>query len=543
MKDFQSSIYQFSKDVFDAFSSIDGVGYEESLCAAQAAVTYQQILHKAACLNNNDIDRPLLVILVDGYGGPSGNNMNAPWDRLLEGNLKLKVVRYRLKNNNQHKEYDKTSFLKRVSLGGFETLIYRLLINLPKKINIFFNKHALIASENELIIETASVLACNGVSINKIRPLNKNNYYCVDEYYKNAAIESLHKIVKKRIEMWVDPLLVSKCEDIFFEEMYKKISRFFLYKENWRPIIERYNKRNTILMVNSPSSPIYLALIAICSEFNIPVISAQHGVTMEISDMHDEAYVMYEANSSDCFLAFNEQSKLASLKSGLSKAKIFVSGISKRHLRVARKSNFKSSHAPIVYVSTNLYKGNMGLFGTCLTDYSKYKKESDLIENVLSKLTHCITYKTYPVDNYRYPDDDPIISNVLNTKNIELYNQKVDMRYLLDQYRVIIISSATSSLAWPMLSEKPVIFINTENKMPLTKEAHKSLSESVFLFDDFESDFHEKLYNFLSKPIEEIEELWKNKKNYHKKTIKKYFSHYEYGSGKRAAKMILNEYL
>ncbi len=544
MKDFQSTIQGFSKDIFDAVSLLNDVSYEESISIAQAAVMYHQILYKAACLRDDDINQPLLVISVDGCGDPSRNNMNAPWDRLLGENSKLKSVCYKLTINNQYKEnINNASFWRRIHLGGIETLLYRLVTNIPNKLNLFFNRHVLIASENELIIETASALAFKGVNINKIKPSTQKNTYCLEENYKKMIRRSLQAIVRKRIEKWVDPTLVSKCEDIFFEEIYKKLSRFFLFREKWRPVIEQYKNRKTVLLVNSPANPTYLALISICGEFKIPVITAQHGVTMEISGMHNEAYAMYEANTSDCFLAFNMQSKAASLNSGFSKAKVFVSGISARHLRAGKGVNYQSYNTPIVYVSTNLYKGNMGLFGTCLTDYDKYKNERDLIIKVLSKLPHKITYKTYPVDNYRYPDNDPIIDNVLNTNNIDLYDQKIDMRYLLDQYRVVIISSATSSLTWPILSGKPVIFINTKNKMSLTKEAHKALSASVFLFDDDDFDFYIKLHNFLSKPIEEIEELWKQKEGLRKKTIKQYFSYYRSGAGKRAAKIILQEYL
>jgi len=64
----------------------------------------------------------------------------------------------------------------------------------------------------------------------------------------------------------------------------------------------------------------------------------------------------------------------------------------------------------------------------------------------------------------------------------------------------------------------------------------------LFLFDDTKG-FHERLRIFLSLPIDEIEELWKQKKNARKEMINQFFtSSYSKNSGEVVAKMILNKY-
>jgi hypothetical protein len=82
--------------------------------------------------------------------------------------------------------------------------------------------------------------------------------------------------------------------------------------------------------------------------------------------------------------------------------------------------------------------------------------------------------------------------------------------------------------------------INRHDDGSLTKDAHDRFSKGLFLFDDTDG-FQEKLYNFLSLPIKEIEELWNQKKDARSEMINKYFSTFEFGSGKRAVKIILNE--
>ena len=542
MRSFQSSIQKFSEDIFDAVSSLSDINHEEALCIAQAATTSHQMLYKAACLEKDDISQKRLILSVDGYGGPSGNNMNPPWGRILVDNPNLKEVCYTLQEVDfPINDANNVSFWDRVRLGGLETLIYRLITNLPKKIlNLFFNKRVLIASENELIIETAANLILRGVSIEKIEPLG-GNYSSYDEKnYKNIIEVVLQPIIRKRIEQWIIPDLLTRCEDVFFQEVYKKLSEFDLYKSKWISNIKSNRNKKRAVLINSPVNPNGLALISLCRKFKVPIIAAQHGVTMEISGMHGEASAMYEINASDCFLAFNTQSEIVASESHFARGEVFVSGISARHLRASRGTASVNCNIPIVYVSSNLSKGNMGLFGTCLTDMARAKNEQKLIVKVLSKLPHSVSYKAYPADNRRYSDDDPVLSEISNISNIQLYDKKMDMRYLLDQYRVLVVSSATSSLTWLIMTGKPVVFINTKDKMPLTNAAYKSMSKAVFLFDD---DDYIGLRSFLSQPISHIEKLWKQKEEARNKVIKRNFTSYRYNAGKRAAKMIIQRYL
>jgi hypothetical protein len=196
---------------------------------------------------------------------------------------------------------------------------------------------------------------------------------------------------------------------------------------------------------------------------------------------------------------------------------------------------------PIVYVSTNLYKGNIAWFGTYLTDYHRAKKEQLFVISVLSKLPHKVRYKAYPMDNKRFPDRDPVFDDIDCLENIQLFDQKIDMRYLLDDHRVLITSMATSTIGWLVMSGKPVVFINWKNNSPLTKDAHRYFSDGLFLFDD-DDDFHHNLFVFLSQPIEEIERLYDLKKDARSVMINRFFSSYPSGAGKRAATMIKKEY-
>jgi len=86
-----------------------------------------------------------------------------------------------------------------------------------------------------------------------------------------------------------------------------------------------------------------------------------------------------------------------------------------------------------------------------------------------------------------------------------------------------------------------IVFINKNNNSPLTDDAYQALSKGLFVFDDNDKKLHEKLRYFLSKPINEIENAWENKKTDREIMIRNYFSAYNGGAGKLATQIILKE--
>ncbi|MBT4733247.1 hypothetical protein HOB87_14970, partial [Candidatus Woesearchaeota archaeon] len=546
MKIFQTTIQGFSENVYDQVMSINGTTHEESLCIAQTAVSFHKLLFKAACLTEADLIEPRLFIRLDGKGGPGGNNMNTPWDKLLINNSKFKTINYTLKND----KWDTlttagVSLWNRIYIGGIETLIYRLLIKLMDKFPInLFNKQIIMPNENELIIETSTALALNRTQIRRIRP-NKIKTISTDMTKLLSIRRNIRPFIRQRISDWVMTTLVSQCEEMFFNYIEDKLNSFLKFRTQWQYLSSESKKPKKVLLINAAGNNANgLAISSICREAGIPVVSTQHGVTAEICATHGEGSSGYEINVSDFFFVFNEQSKKITESSHFSTGKATVVGIPARHLRMRDVSFFKSKNKfSIVYVSTNLYRGNLGGFYGCQTDYGRSINEKLLITNVFGRLSHKVLYKTYPEDNRRYADEDPVNGKVRAQKNMVLFNHKVDMRYLLGRHRVLITSGATSTVSWLIMSGKPVVFINWHGDHPLSKDAHASFSRGLFLFDDSDHNFHKKLYNFLSLPIGEIERLWKQKKNDRKNMINQFFtSSTDKSSGKMSARIIQNSF-
>ena len=544
MKEFQSTIQRFSEEVYDKVMSTNCVTHEEALCVAQVAVFFHRLLFKASCLTNEDLVEPRLFVSVDGNGGPGGNNMNPPWNRLLINNPKYKTITYVLKHDKWSTlTTNGVSLWNRIRIGGMETLIYRLSIKLMGKLpSTFFRKQVLIPNESELLIETAAALVMNGVRIREIKP-NKESTILINKSQLLIIKRSIQSLVNKRIKSWVKPDLVARCEEIFFQDVEDELNTFMKFRMQWQFLAREPERQKRVLLINAPGNIKGLAVTSICREIGIPIVSTQHGITKEICATHGEVSVSNEINVSDLFLTYNSQSKKISESSHFLRGKAFAVGISARHLRMGM-SHFmqKSSESPVVYVSTNLYRGNLGAFNTWKTDYGRAVNEYRLITKIFGRLPHKVCYKNYPEDNRHYADEDPILTEVRVQENMDLFNRKIDMRYLLSKHRVLVTSVATSTLGWLVMSGKPVVFINQSHNGPLTKNAHSIFSKGLFLFDDTKG-FHERLYNFLSLPIAEIEKLWAQKKDAREEMVKQFFtSSLCKNSGKIASRIISDKY-
>jgi hypothetical protein len=540
---FQSTIQELNKTVFDLVLSI-GIRREVALVVSQSVYRFQKILYKAACLEEEDFISPRLFIYVNGKNGPDGNIMNSPWDQLLSSNPLFSMMSYTLKNDEwKVLSTQGVSLRRRFQVAGYETVIYRLAAKLMKQFpEWIFSKEILIPNENEVNIEIAAFLALRGVKITEIKSepsLDVENTTL--DINIALLLEVIMPIICTRVERWVVPSAVEITMSLFRSELEKQLGNFKLLVNNWERVITRSGKLKKAVLMNSPGGTKGLALSYVCQNNNIPLISSQHGITLEISKAHKMTHVGLDNSVADVMFSYNQKIVNIQKNTHYDKSKHYIVGMPFRLIRMKSKRVLNKLEPPIIYISTNLYQRGFSL--SLKTDYDRARSEQKIVTKVLGRLPHRVCYKTYPEDNRRYSDMDPVLSDIRLTNNIELFSQKLDMRYLIPNYRILITTCATSTLGWPIMSGKPVVFINQRENSPLTDDAYASLSKGIFVFDDSDDDFYLNIREFLSQSIEKIEELWQEKTNDRKDMIKIFFSKYNGGAGKRAAQIILREYL
>jgi hypothetical protein len=543
LEKFQSTIKNMTENIFDVTKGITGVERELALTISRYAYQFQKVIYKAACLEEADFNNPRLFIYVDGKTGPAGNMMNSIWDQLLLCNPSFLMVRYTLKNDEWNiLTTHGVSYWRRFKVAGYETIIYRLAIKLMKKLpNWMFSKEILMPNENELNIEIAHSLALRGVKVSHIQPDYLSSVDIILDENNAALYAEIEPIMRKRVEEWVVPSAVETTMLLFKSNLEKRIKKFKSLAFAWEKVISNsINMRRAVLM-NATGNINGHALSYVCRKNNISLISSQHGVTIEISEAHKILQVSLDNSTADVMFSYN--SKIIDIEKNtfFNNSKHYMVGMPWRLIRMKHSKVINKSATSIVYISTNIY--HMGLCLSSKTDYGRAIDESKIITNVLGKLPHKVRYKTYPEDNRRYADIDPVLSIIDSANNIELFRKKIDMRYLVFEHRIFVTTCATSTLSWPVMSGKPVVFINQKNNNPLTNKAHASLSKGIFVFDDDDKNFHQNLREFLSQSLEEIERLWEEKEGAREEMIKEYFTAYSSGSGVRAAKIIIQEYL
>ena len=547
IKKFISSTETYSKDIYDSVSHLKDISHEEALCIVRDMVRFDRILFKAACLEKKDLTESILFISLEGKGGSLGNRLNPPWEYLLKNNSKFKNVSFKIKDD----EWDvlstkKISIISRIFLAGYQVMSYKFFIGLTRFIKgIFSKKQVLIARENELIVDTASHLALKGVALKKIPSLVKNSEFKCSEKHLSNIYKIVIPIAQKRFNEWALPELNNVLCELLISKLESTLNIFYQSQDSFQKVIDKLQikKKKTALIGNAMSTTLGYGMSKVFRENGIPVISIQHGGGIEYSHIDDikSRFTRVDVNVADCMVVFNDAMKEVNESNFFALGKTFVSGISSRHLRMNRglKSIFDNT-PDIVFVSTNLYRGNIGPIASWMTDYERSLKEKKIIKSVLSKLPHKVRYKTYPEESRRYADIDPNYTEVLCHKNIELYDSKVDMRFLLKNHRVLISNGATSTISWLIFTNKPLVYIVFRDKGTFLDEAYDLFSQSLFLFYD---DQYDQLVEFLSQSIKDIENQWKEKADARNKMIKKYFSSFEKGAGKRTAQMILDEYL
>ena len=190
----------------------------------------------------------------------------------------------------------------------------------------------------------------------------------------------------------------------------------------------------------------------------------------------------------------------------------------------------------------NLYKGYFGANNGYINDVEKAKQECYFVQKVLGNIPHYIDYKPYIVENLRYFDEDPVLEIIKNTKNVKLLDHNIDARYILSKYKLIITTSASSTLSWCIMSKVPLIFINDTRQSPLKKSLYNKVKNSVFYFDKSNKYFTSDLKDLLSNSLKDISFMYQKKRKKRDALIKNYFSKYQKNAGKRSAKYIIKKY-
>lgn len=409
--------------------------------------------------------------------------------------------------------------LTRISYLRLETIIYRIGMILCRLMPIRTIRGGIfVLRENELLKETGAKLLMRGFGLYSLTPLTLKNEVIEDS--DRSIGELISAVIEKRFKRILAPTVLKIMCSQVSNSVLKNIAKYRASIPIWR---ERINdikgQKPRAVLTNMLVNPEVLGLHKILKEHRIPLIVFQHGVTAEISMDISRRGISFDNIGCDLAITFNSEMQRLCEQNPYGGAPAVSVGLPADYNRVKRRNSYSAN---IWYISTSLYQSNLGRLHRGLSDADIYLHEIALIDKVFTNLPYRVVYKPYPA--YRYLDDDPLLMHAAKHDNIEIYTKRLDLRYLLHKARVLLTTGASSTISRCLMSNRPTVFINSPHNMPLRDIVRDDFARAMFVFDSGSNSFFKDLREFLSQPIEQIENAWDSRAEARSKLIEKFFS-------------------
>jgi len=330
-----------------------------------------------------------------------------------------------------------------------------------------------------------------------------------------------------------------KALDMLINRVGKAIARYRWALEHWkRTFLAFSGGKPTAVVTSRNNNPVGEALYELCAERNVAHVAVQHGTGLGYSPVYEAAPYTTEIATCDLYLTYSAHDAGVLSRNPLRRGIAESVGLPWDLAFVATRRSGLKTTPPLCYVSSQALMGHVmrPIFGGA-TEQESVGWETKIIEEVLAQLPHRVLFKPYRA--VRYADGNPIHEAARSAENIKVFEKRLDLRYILNGPRVIIASHAASTLSWCLLSRLPIVYLHSEEQSPLFDEVREALERGTFWFDSDTPDFTARLREFLSRPIVEIEEEWKERVSSTDLFVERFVGSVDGGAGRRAAAAIL----
>jgi hypothetical protein len=510
------------------------------VAAQEITISFAKLVQRAMLLDKEDLGSPRAILGIDAGSAEANARLNTPWDLLLADNRSLSSVDVstgRVKSGAVASTTDpglfsRMRFWSWGQIGGrLAEAIWRIL---PRKVS---RGTFLMARPNPFAEQAAAHLALSGFAIGRLSVGLPKALAMTDSAVYRKSRKILRPILAEYLSRWVEQSLIPRLVHLFEGRLSVAIGQFEASKSAWRVVLgEQASDAPLAILTNMLVRPHFLALYAVAREMNLPVISFQHGHSRELTSEDRCFLVSLEEAACDLMICYDQYAAEVTERNPFSIAKAVGVGAAADFHRAGRYRPRNPKSPPIFYVSTALYTSHLQVGEFSWSDEDKAHHEIDLIRNVISRLPHRVLFKAYPIRHYA--DPDPIAEFARQSKNVEVFDADIDLRYLLPDARLLITSRASSTLGWCLVPGIPLVYIEFPMQMMLNPVIRPLMEKAIFFFDAAEAGWQEGLREFLSQPIEQIETQWNQRRAARDELVERFFSTGGAGSGERAAKVI-----
>ena len=506
-----------------------------------AVLQLQPILAKAAFLTEADFQDSVAVVELRSHDFQLDAMIRSPLTRVLADNPKLIVMKVPIDaaQGEGDPRPPTPNLRKRLAFSTIESLVYRSVGWLSCATGLRGPRGTiLMLRENELSKETAFWLLLMGYALRPLLMVKCVTPPALPEDEERQISSCAGELAERYLAPHVSEVASQVLGGIFGEDVVGHVARYRASFSRWRGELDRLAKlKPKAVLTNHLNDPELIGLYRVLRERQIPLVSFQHGVTIEINDRVRQYDAHLESAASDLEINFNARAVELSQAGVFRRGRSVDVGLPKDYYRTGQLGGRRDVPA-VWYISTAFYVANHGQIEGA-NDFDKYRRETDIVENVLARLNKQVLYKPYP--GRRFEDPDPVEAAAALADNIAIYRGRLDLRYISGSARLLITSRGYSTPSWCLATGKPMVHIDIPDATPLPSDAREAFAAGVFLFDAGATDFHESLRRFLDQPIENIEAMWVEKAAARDSLIQQFISSGTNGAGRRAAREVLTE--
>lgn len=501
--------------------------------AARTVYFLQGHIFKFSMLSDGDLARPIALV-EPAPTDSAAAAMNTPWQAMLGSNPYFVHIQTPSVPETIASPPD-PSWRERLRFADPQTMAYRVALSMWERLPARSPRGTiLILNEDDLQKEACLHLARRGFGLRRLRQPPRTGATGRD-------MGGLHALAADVLR----PLAASLCDrsvaralvDYVATAIASDAQSYQSHKDAWGAQLDRMaGLKPRAVVANKLRSVSGAALCAACRDRDLLTVAFQHGAGREFSELVDRFGPNLETVDADVLFTFSPEAAQITNASDVTRGTAIPVGMERSYRRMGAMRPDKAGVPPVWYVSTALYINNVPGMSKGMTDWATARLELRVIDEVLAGLPHRVLYKPYPW--MRYPDSDPVVERAKQVTNLEVYEGRKDLRYLIGNSRVLVTSRTTSTLGWCLGSGRPVVYIDIP-QMGLPAAARAPIEAGLFLFDGAKPDVWQSLREFLSQPLADIERMWAQRQQARKAMMQQFFDVGGWRAGARAADIMI----
>ena len=491
------------------FAELEAKGLEaEARLAAMVAERTTAEVFEAAMLTERELASPVTVIRIETGNAAFDGRINGPWKGLLAANRNLTEETVAIGATEERHGFgsEPPELGLRVALAPLSRMLLSAAERAGRTIPMrLWRRRIGVVSRNELIDDAVAGLALRGyLPVTVARPRNI-------EPQANAAAEAE---VTAAFAHYAEALGPFIHPDVLAALAARKLARLVASCRDYWALREALAKRPLpevdAILVNAPHQPFHLALAEVCEARGVPLIGAQHGVALEIAECATTRNSLSESTVCRHVLNFNEGAARFARANpfAIGKTSAVACGLSSTHAAERRFSRLRAGDRAL-YVSTMLYRGYVQNRSFFASDTDLARLEISILEDALENLPYPVDFKPYPA--LRYPDADPVLARVRESRSVGMVGTHTDLRYIIGRYRLVVSGAATSTIGWCVAADVPFVYLDHYGIGRLSAEARALFEAGSFYFDLEAPGAMAALRAFLDRPLAEIDAEWRDK--------------------------------